>query len=153
MNSDVAAVGCKVGTMKNHRITDSVRAIGIKHRRDFVNISKYEMDRGQYYDPPITPFSVCGAAMLVRKNAFDLVGGFVSRFFAYVEDAHLSWGLRLRSSKLAYEPVAKVAHHYASRKIPPYFENYDYHWGFASFRNKTVLDIGDDYGSTASYFL
>ncbi|MGP8069934.1 MAG: hypothetical protein ACLP5V_08595 [Candidatus Bathyarchaeia archaeon] len=39
-------------------------------------------------------------------------------------------------------------------KIPsPYFENYDYHWGFASFHNKTVLDIGADYGSTASYFL
>lgn len=40
------------------------------------------------------------------------------------------------------------------KKIPPISsENYDHHWGFASFHNKTVLDIGADYGSTASYFL
>lgn len=40
------------------------------------------------------------------------------------------------------------------KKIKPrYSENYDYHWGFASFHNKTVLDLGADYGSTASYFL
>ncbi len=112
-NSNVAAVGCKLVTMKNPRIIDSVGAMGIKYWRGFVDIGKYERDRGQYDDPPITPFSLCGAAMLVRKNAFDLVEGFDSRFFAYVEDVDLSWRLRLRSFKLAYEPAAKVAHYYS----------------------------------------
>lgn len=115
-SSEVAAVGCKLVTMKNPRVLDSVGAMGIKYWRGFVDIGKYEADRGQYDDPPITPFSVCGAAMLVRKKAFDLVGGFDSKFFAYVEDVDLSWRLRLRGLKLAYEPAAQVAHYYSGSR-------------------------------------
>ncbi|MGQ9506350.1 MAG: hypothetical protein ACUVTB_00650 [Candidatus Bathycorpusculaceae bacterium] len=38
--------------------------------------------------------------------------------------------------------------------IPPiYRENYDKHWNFTSFKDKVVLDLGADYGSTAYYFL
>jgi GT2 family glycosyltransferase len=54
--------------------------------------------------------------MLVRKNAFDLVGGFDSKFFAYVEDVDLSWRLRLRNFKVVYEPAAKVAHYYSGSR-------------------------------------
>jgi precorrin-6B methylase 2 len=36
---------------------------------------------------------------------------------------------------------------------PIYGEDYDAHWNFTSFRNKIVLDLGADYGSTAYYFL
>ena len=116
MNSNVAAVGCKLVTMMNSRVLDSAGVMGIKYWRGFVDIGKYETDRGQYDHPPITPFSVCGAATLVRKRAFDLVGGFDSKFFAYVEDVDLSWRLRLRNFKLAYEPGAKVAHHYSGSR-------------------------------------
>ncbi len=116
MNSDVAAVACKLVTTKNPEILDSVGVMGIKYWRGFVDIGKYETDRGQYDHPPLTLFSVCGAAMLVRKKAFDLVGGFDSRFFAYVEDVDLSWRLRLRGFKLAYEPAAKVAHYYSGSR-------------------------------------
>jgi GT2 family glycosyltransferase len=116
MNSGVAAVGCKLVTMKNPGILDSVGVMGIKYWRGFVDIGKYERDRGQYDHPPITPFSVCGAAMLLRKDSFDLVGGFDSKFFAYVEDVDLSWRLRLRSFRLAYEPAAKVAHYYSGSR-------------------------------------
>ncbi|MGB9779197.1 MAG: hypothetical protein ACPLW8_07295, partial [Candidatus Bathyarchaeales archaeon] len=38
--------------------------------------------------------------------------------------------------------------------IPPiYGEDYDRHWNYASFKNKVILDLGADYGSTAYYFL
>jgi len=37
--------------------------------------------------------------------------------------------------------------------IRPPLEDYDKHWGFASFRGKIVLDIGADWGTTAQYFL
>jgi len=38
--------------------------------------------------------------------------------------------------------------------IPPiYGEDYDRHWNFTSFKNKVILDLGADYGSTAYYFL
>lgn len=32
-------------------------------------------------------------------------------------------------------------------------ENYDFHWNYLSFSNKRILDLGADYGSTASFFL
>lgn len=39
-------------------------------------------------------------------------------------------------------------------RIPPiYDEDYNRHWNFTSFRNKIILDLGADYGSTAYYFL
>ena len=40
--------------------------------------------------------------------------------------------------------------------IPPAYdpsEDYDVHWGFASYQDKTILDLGADVGSTASWFL
>jgi hypothetical protein len=38
--------------------------------------------------------------------------------------------------------------------IPPiYKEDYDRHWNFTTFKNKVILDLGADYGSTAYYFL
>lgn len=39
------------------------------------------------------------------------------------------------------------------KKIRESPEDYDQHWGFASFTGKNVLDIGADWGSTAYYFL
>jgi predicted rRNA methylase YqxC with S4 and FtsJ domains len=32
-------------------------------------------------------------------------------------------------------------------------ENYDLHWNYTSFKDKLVLDIGADYGTTAEFFL
>jgi hypothetical protein len=40
------------------------------------------------------------------------------------------------------------------KTIPPFVgEDYERHWGCFSFRGKVVLDIGADYGSTASFFM
>ncbi len=36
---------------------------------------------------------------------------------------------------------------------PPRDEDYDHHWNYVSFKNKTVMDLGADFGSTPSYFL
>lgn len=37
--------------------------------------------------------------------------------------------------------------------LPLYNENYNECWGHISYKNKVVLDLGADYGSTAYYFL
>jgi predicted RNA methylase len=37
--------------------------------------------------------------------------------------------------------------------LPIYDEDYDLFWNHFSFKDKKVLDLGADYGSTASYFL
>ncbi len=68
-----------------------------------------EPDRGQY-DRPEEIFCVGGAAALYRRTAFDRVGVFDERFFAYLED--VDWGLRARLAgyRARYEPRA-VGYH------------------------------------------
>jgi GT2 family glycosyltransferase len=52
-----------------------------------------------------------GAAALVRREAFDEVGGFDERlFFMYCEDVDLSWKLWLKDWKCVYVPTAVVQH-------------------------------------------
>jgi GT2 family glycosyltransferase len=59
---------------------------------------------------PIT--SATGAAVAVRREVWDQLGGFTEEFFAYCEDADLSlrtWQLGL---EVRYVPSAVVLHHY-----------------------------------------
>lgn len=51
------------------------------------------------------------ACALVRKEAFDSVGGFDSEsFFLYCDDVDFSWQLRLNGWKILYQPLAPVYH-------------------------------------------
>lgn len=109
----IGAVGCKLVTMEDHQRLDSVGGMGIKFWRGFVDIGKYETDQGQYDRPPNIPFSACGAAMLIRRAVFERVGGFDSKFHAYLEDVDLCWRLRLLGYEIAYEPRARVAHYFS----------------------------------------
>ncbi len=54
---------------------------------------------------------VSGSAMLVRRAAFDQVGGFDEDYFMYVEDVDLCWRLRRQDWVAAYEPQTFVTHH------------------------------------------
>ena len=53
---------------------------------------------------------VMGAAMLIRRDAFDSVGGFDERYFLYWEDADLCRRLRNRGLTTRYVPGARVRH-------------------------------------------
>jgi N-acetylglucosaminyl-diphospho-decaprenol L-rhamnosyltransferase len=53
---------------------------------------------------------VSGACFLVRKVAFDAVGGFDTGYFMYVEDLDLSWRLKQAGWKVFFEPDAVVVH-------------------------------------------
>lgn len=56
-----------------------------------------------------------GSAMLVRRGAFDALGGFDERFFMFFEDVDFGWRLNLRGWRFAYEPSSVVFHkHHAS---------------------------------------
>lgn len=55
-------------------------------------------------------FAACGAAMLVRREAFENVGGFDARYFCYFEDVDLCFRLRLRGARIMQLPGAVVAH-------------------------------------------
>ncbi|MBK8545653.1 MAG: glycosyltransferase family 2 protein, partial [Caulobacteraceae bacterium] len=60
--------------------------------------------------PPGEPFAACGAAMLVRREAFEVVGGFDARYFCYFEDVDLCFRLRLAGWRVLHTPDAVVAH-------------------------------------------
>ena len=48
--------------------------------------------------------------------------------------------------RISYYPFSKGM-------LKPYLdENYEEHWNYTSFEQKTVLDLGADYGSTAAWF-
>jgi X-X-X-Leu-X-X-Gly heptad repeat protein len=53
---------------------------------------------------------VSGACMLVRRSAFDEVGGFDPRYFMYWEDADLCRRLRARGHHVRYVPCATAVH-------------------------------------------
>jgi GT2 family glycosyltransferase len=53
---------------------------------------------------------VSGACMLVRRTAFDEVGGFDPRYFLYWEDADLCRRLRGRGYQVRYVPAATAVH-------------------------------------------
>jgi hypothetical protein len=53
---------------------------------------------------------ISGAAMLVRREDFEAIGGFDEAFFLYAEDVDLCYRLHQMGRKIAYEPAAKVLH-------------------------------------------
>jgi N-acetylglucosaminyl-diphospho-decaprenol L-rhamnosyltransferase len=63
---------------------------------------------------------VGGACMLVRRSAFDLIGGFDEAYFMYVEDVDLCWRLGQAGWRIGYEPSARVVHALggSSRRVP-----------------------------------
>jgi GT2 family glycosyltransferase len=53
---------------------------------------------------------ISGACMLVRRTAFEEVGGFDPRYFLYWEDADLCRRLRARGHEVRYVPAATAVH-------------------------------------------
>lgn len=83
---------------------DALRRGGLPYR-----IGHGERDRGQY-DTPTHVFGACAAAALYRRELLDGVGLFDENFFAYCEDADLSFRAQLAGYRCLYVPDAVVYH-------------------------------------------
>ena len=59
---------------------------------------------------PITVDWVSGACFLIRRTAFEQVGGFDEAYFMYAEDVDLCWRLGRAGWKVGYVPGAEVTH-------------------------------------------
>lgn len=59
---------------------------------------------------PVEVESVYGAAMLIKKNVFQQLGGFNEKYFLYYEDLDFCRRVRSNSLKVVYNPQAKVRH-------------------------------------------
>lgn len=68
-------------------------------------------------DGPPRPVAVCsGAALLVRRSAFEQLGGYTEGFFMYYDDVDLAWRARLRDWQVLFCPRAQVVHDYEFEK-------------------------------------
>ena len=83
---------------------------------DDERIGAWEMRQIPYehpkeYDPVTldTPWA-SAAALLLRRTAFEKVGGFEPRIFLYGEDVDLSWRLRAGGWRVVYRPRIAVVH-------------------------------------------
>jgi len=62
------------------------------------------------HDLPARVDWVSGACFLIRRDVWDLLGGFDPSYFMYMEDVDLCWRARRAGWEVAYEPCAEVVH-------------------------------------------
>jgi N-acetylglucosaminyl-diphospho-decaprenol L-rhamnosyltransferase len=55
-------------------------------------------------------FGACGGAFMIRRDAFEALGGFDPRFFMVYEDVDLSYRARLQGMRVWYAAGAVVRH-------------------------------------------
>jgi N-acetylglucosaminyl-diphospho-decaprenol L-rhamnosyltransferase len=67
-----------------------------------------------------------GAFLLIRRSAFEAVGGFDESQWMYAEDAEIAWRLREAGYSVFYEPAARV-HHAVSAATIQAFGQFDRH--------------------------
>ncbi|HET9730811.1 MAG TPA: glycosyltransferase family 2 protein [Acidimicrobiia bacterium] len=81
---------------------------------------------------------VSGAAIWLRRDALDEIGGWDERYFMYVEDLDLCWRLRRKRWDIVYEPAGIVMHvQGVSTSRRPYRMLLEHHrsaWRFARRR-------------------
>ncbi len=68
-----------------------------------------ETDCGQY-DTPIEVDWASGAALMVRREAYEKVGGLDPDFFAHMEEIDLCWRMRSAGYSVDVVPLSKVYH-------------------------------------------
>ena len=68
-----------------------------------------EPDLGQY-DDARDVFWATGAALLVRRAAFEAAGGFEEAFGMHMEEIDLCWRLQRAGGRIRVEPAAEVYH-------------------------------------------
>lgn len=69
-----------------------------------------EKDRGQY-DKVEEIFSARGAAITIRRELFERIGGFDASYFLTYEDIDLCWRVRLSLHKVVFVPKSVVYHY------------------------------------------
>ncbi len=107
-NSEVIGVAPKTLFLGSKEVIDNVGNALTPNYEPF-NIGIGQPDLGQY-DRSERIFGLCFAAALIRKSAFDLLGGLDETFFMYIED--IEWCHRVNSFGGEFRscPNARVHH-------------------------------------------
>jgi GT2 family glycosyltransferase len=85
---------------------------------DFPSLRTMLLRSNRHPKPTLEPDWVSAAAMLVRRTAFEEVGGFDPEFRMYLEDVDLCQRLRGRGWKIRRAPQATVTHRSGASSVP-----------------------------------
>ncbi len=82
---------------------------------------------------------VSGACFLVRRSAFEQVGGFDEQYFMYAEDVDLCWRLGKAGWQVVYAPAAVVTHQQGvSTNRHPYRMILEHHRSLLRFAGRST---------------
>ena len=114
-DASVAAVQPKILSYQNRKFFEYAGAgggyldkFGYPYCRGRI-FTTVEEDNGQY-DDEAELFWASGACFLLRKVAFETVGGFDESFFAHMEEIDLNWRLHKEGFKIKYTGKSTVYH-------------------------------------------
>jgi N-acetylglucosaminyl-diphospho-decaprenol L-rhamnosyltransferase len=92
----------------------------------------------RYVGDPTRPDWISGTAMVVRREAFDTIGGFDESYFMYVEDVDLCWRWSTAGRTVALVDSARLTHLIGGSSATAPFRMIAAHhrslWRFASRR-------------------
>ncbi len=115
-SNDIAAVMPKVLSDRDKTVFEYAGAaggyldvLGLPYCRGRV-LSKVEKDVGQYDGEAQEVFWATGAAMLVRRELYEELGGLDEEFFAHMEEIDLCWRAKNRGYKVLCNPQSTVYH-------------------------------------------
>jgi len=80
------------------------------------DIGIYEND-GENFSTPADVFFPCAAACLIRRSAYEEVGGFDKSFFMYHEDVDLGWRFWLHGYRVRVVPESVVHHAFGGTSL------------------------------------
>lgn len=63
-------------------------------------------------------FLAAGCAYLIRRDAFEELGGFDAEFFMYADEIDLSWRVWISGRRITYAPTARL-HHRGAAAVNP----------------------------------
>ena len=87
---------------------DSLGLERLPRRPDWLGERELRLER---YDHEFEGDWTIGSFMLVRREAFDAVGGFDERFFLYSEEVDLCLRVRRAGWKVVHSPAVTILHH------------------------------------------
>lgn len=80
---------------------------------------------------------VSGAALVVRREVFESLGGFDEGFFMYAEDVDWCYRIKQAGWRVVYLPEAQILHHIGqSTRLVPYAMTYQRHRSMWRFYRK-----------------
>ena len=79
--------------------------------------ARWALLNGPHDRPRSVPW-VTGAALAIRRSAFESVGGFDEEYFMYAEEADLCWRCRQAGWEVHFAPVAELVHRGGASTAP-----------------------------------